>query len=210
MKLAVPSATQVTYDQLRWMSVCLALALAVHAASLPVWLLAAIAAAVAIRLALAARGYAAPSRTIRIVVAVVSIGILFLQLHTFNGVAAGSALLSLVAGLKLFETQSRRDLYVIALIIYFLSLAALLRSESFWLFAYLLAVSWLTSATLLRLSDSTQPSDWRQAARATRDASRPRRCRLLWFSGCSLLDSTYRCGECPRTGAAPRRALATP
>ena len=165
MKLAVPSATQVTYDQLRWMSVCLALALAVHAASLPVWLLAAIAAAVAIRLALAARGYAAPSRTIRIVVAVVSIGILFLQLHTFNGVAAGSALLSLVAGLKLFETQSRRDLYVVALIIYFLSLAALLRSESFWLFAYLLAVSWLTTATLLRLGDSTQPSDWRRSAR---------------------------------------------
>ena len=165
MKLAAPSVTQVTYDQLRWMSVCLALALAVHTASLPIWLLAAVAAAIAIRLALSARGYAAPSRTIRTVVAVVSIGILFLQLHTFNGVAAGSALLSLVAGLKLFETQSRRDLYVVALIIYFLSLAALLRSESFWLLAYLLAVSWLTTATLLRLSDSTQPSDWRRSAR---------------------------------------------
>lgn len=165
MKLAVPSATQVTYDQVRWMSVCLALALAVHAASLPVWLLAAIAAAISIRLALAARGYAVPSRTIRIVVAVVSIGILFLHLHTFNGVAAGSALLSLVAGLKLFETQSRRDLYVVALIIYFLSLAALLRSESFWLLTYLLAVSWLTTATLLRLTHSTPPSDWPRSMR---------------------------------------------
>ena len=165
MKLATPSPTQVTYDQLRWMSVCLALALAVHTASLPVWLLATVAATIAIRLALSARGYTAPSRTIRFVVAVVSIGILFLQLHTFNGVAAGSSLLSLVAGLKLFETQSRRDLYVVALIIYFLSLAALLRSESFWLLAYLLAVSWLTTATLLRLGDSTQPSDWRRSAR---------------------------------------------
>ena len=88
-----------------------------------------------------------------------------MQLHTFNGVAAGSALLSLVAGLKLLETQSRRDLYVIALIIYFLSLAALLRSESFWLLAYLLGVSWLTTATLLRLTHSTQPSGWRRSAR---------------------------------------------
>lgn len=165
MKLAAPSATQATYEQLRWMSVCLALALAVHAASLPVWLLATVAAAIAARLVLSARGYAAPSRTIRTVVAAASIGILFLQLHTFNGVAAGSALLSLVAGLKLFETQSRRDLYVVALIVYFLSLAALLRSESFWLLAYLLAVSWLTTATLLRLTHSAQPSDWRRNVR---------------------------------------------
>jgi transglutaminase-like putative cysteine protease len=147
------------------MSVCLALALAVHAASLPIWLLAAVAAAIGIRLALSARGYAVPSRTLRTAVAVVSIGILYLQLRTFNGVAAGSALLSLVAGLKLFETQSRRDLYVVALIIYFLSLAALLRSESFWLLAYLLAVSWLTTTTLLRLNDSTQMGDWRRSAR---------------------------------------------
>ena len=36
------------------------------------------------------------------------------QLHTFNGLAAGTALLSLVAGLKLLETQSRRDLYVVS------------------------------------------------------------------------------------------------
>jgi hypothetical protein len=68
VRLAAPSATQVTDDQLRWMSVCLVLALAVHAGSLPVWLLATIAAAIAIRLALSARGYAVPSRTIRAVV----------------------------------------------------------------------------------------------------------------------------------------------
>jgi protein-glutamine gamma-glutamyltransferase len=165
MKLAAPSATQVTYTQLRWACLCLALALAVHAASLPLWLLATIAAAAAIRLALSARGYAAPARPIRTVIALVSIVILFLQLRTFNGVVAGSALLSLVAGLKLLETQSRRDLYVIALIIYFLCLAALLRSESFWLLAYLLAVSGLTTAMLLRLNDSAQPSDWRRSAR---------------------------------------------
>jgi transglutaminase-like putative cysteine protease len=165
VRLAAPSATQVTDDQLRWMSVCLVLALAVHAGSLPVWLLATIAAAIAIRLALSARGYAVPSRTIRAVVAMASIGALFLQLRTFNGVAAGSALLSLVGGLKLFETESRRDLYVVALIIWFLSLAALLRSESFWLLTYLLAVSWLMSITLLRLTQSPQRPAWRPSAR---------------------------------------------
>ena len=165
MKLAAPSATQVTYPQLRWMCACLALALAAHALSLPLWLLAVIAAAAGIRLWLAARGYAAPSRTIRSVIAVVSIGILFLQLRTFNGLAAGSTLLSLVAGLKLLETQSRRDLYVVALIIYFLCLAQLLGSESFWLLAYLTGVAWCTTATLLRLTHAAPPIDWRRSAR---------------------------------------------
>ena len=165
MKLAAPTATRVTYEQLRWMSACLVLALVVHATSLPVWLLATVAAAIAIRLALCARGYAAPSRALRIGVAVAAIAILFLQLHTFNGVAAGSALLSLVAGLKLFETESRRDLHVVALIVYFLCLAALLTSESFWLLAYLLTVSWLTSTTLLRLTHSPQANGWRRNAR---------------------------------------------
>ncbi len=165
MRLAAPSATQITYSQLSWMCVCLALSLAVHAASLPLWLLATVAAAAAVRLALAARGYAAPPRPLRGAIAAAAILILFLQLRTFNGLAAGSALLSLVAGLKLLETQSRRDLYVIALIIYFLDLAALLRSESFWLLAYLLGVAWLTTATLLRLTHAAQPADWRPSAR---------------------------------------------
>lgn len=163
MKLAAPSATQITYGQLKWMCLCLALALAVHAVSVPAWILAIVASCAAARLALARRGYAAPARSIRNTIAALSVLLLFLKLHTFNGLAAGSALLSLVAGLKLLETQSRRDLYVIALIVYFLSLAALLGSESFWLLAYLLAVSWLTTATLLRLT--ARPPDWRQSAR---------------------------------------------
>ncbi|HEX4152518.1 MAG TPA: DUF3488 and transglutaminase-like domain-containing protein [Steroidobacteraceae bacterium] len=165
MKLAAPFAARVTYPQLRALCACLGLALAAQVTSLPLWLLAVILAAVAIRLSIAARGYAVPSLTIRTVIAVVSIVALFLQLRTFNGLAAGSALLSLVAGLKLFETQSRRDLYVVALIIYFLCLAQLLRSESFWLLAYLLGVSWLTTAALLRLNDTTPPIDWRRSLR---------------------------------------------
>jgi transglutaminase-like putative cysteine protease len=149
------------------MSLCLALALAAHVTSLPPWLLATIAATIVVRLALSSRGYAIPSRTIRTVVAVTAIAILFLKLRTFNGVAAGSELLSLVAGLKLFETQSRRDLHIVALIVYFLCLAALLTSESFSLLAYLLAVTWVTTATLLRLTHSPQPAGWRRSARYT-------------------------------------------
>ncbi len=83
-----------------------------------------------------------------------------MQLRTFNGLSAGTALLSLVAGLKFLETRARRDLFAVALIVYFLCLAALLRSESFWLLIYLLGVAWLTTATLLRLALATRSQGW--------------------------------------------------
>jgi protein-glutamine gamma-glutamyltransferase len=163
VKLAAASSQDVTYPQLKAMSVCLVLALAVHAPALPVWLTVVVLASVAVRLLLAARGYAAPARPVRLGIAGAAILILFLELRTFNGLAAGSALLSLVAGLKLFETQTRRDLFAVALIIYFLSLAALLRSESFWLLAYVVGVSWATAATLLRLSPAAPLPAWRRS-----------------------------------------------
>jgi transglutaminase-like putative cysteine protease len=162
MKLASASATHATYPQLRSICLCLALALAPYAPALPVWILIVVCAAGATRLGLAARGYAAPGRAIRLGIAAAAFVVLFIELHTFNGLAAGGALLCLMAGLKLLETQSRRDLYVMSFIIYFLCLAALLRSDSFWLLAYLVGVSWLTTATLVRLTQPPLP-DWRRS-----------------------------------------------
>ena len=51
-------------------------------------------------------------------------------------------------------------MHVITLIVYFLSLAALLRAESFWLLGYLVGVCWLTTATLLRLRNSAALPAW--------------------------------------------------
>jgi len=147
----------VSYDELLWISACLALALLPHVAALPVWVLLAVGAAAALRLLLAARGRTAPPQSIRLSVAALAIGLLFLQFRTFNGLTAGTALLSLMAGLKLLETQTRRDIHIVTLIVYFLSLAALLRGESFWLLAYLVGVIWLTTATLLRLGAAEPP-----------------------------------------------------
>ena len=55
--------------------------------------------------------------------------LLFVRFHTFNGLVAGTALLSVTAGLKLLETKTQRDIYIITLIIYFVSLAALLEGD---------------------------------------------------------------------------------
>jgi transglutaminase-like putative cysteine protease len=155
-----------TLAQLRWLCACLALALAPHVAHLPGWLVAVTAGFVLVRLVLAARQRPPPPRLLRMAIAAVSLALLWIEYRTFNGLEAGTALLCLVAGLKFLETQSRRDLYVVTFIVYFLSLAALLNGESFWLLGYLIAVAGLTTAMLLRATPA-RPLDARASARRT-------------------------------------------
>ncbi len=157
--------TPVSYPQLLGIFACLALALVAHLEALPVWVLATVAVSGGIRLLLARRGRPAPPRGVRLSVAALAILLLFLQLHTFNGLSAGTSLLVLMAGLKLLETNTQRDIYVITLIIYFVSLSALLEGESFWLLAYLIGVCWVTTATLLRLTTTLPVPDWRRCLR---------------------------------------------
>src|ERR1700676_5426830 len=161
---AAVSSDSVTYQQLLGIFACLALALVAHLESLPVWVLAAVGVSGGIRLLLARYGRPVP-RGARLGVAALAIALLFLQFHTFNGLTAGTALLALMAGLKLLETDTRRDIYVITLIIYFVSLSALLEGESFWLLAYLIGVCWLTTATLVRLTTTLPVPDWRRCLR---------------------------------------------
>jgi len=156
---------RVTYEQLLGISGCLALALLAHIATLPLWVPAIVVACGLIRLILARGGRGAPPGSVLITVAVLVVPLLLVRFHTFNGLVAGTALLSVAAGLKLLETKTRRDIYIITLIIYFVSLAALLEGDSFWLLAYLIGVCWLTTATLLRLTSSGPPPGWRRSLR---------------------------------------------
>jgi transglutaminase-like putative cysteine protease len=155
---------RVSNEQLVGISGCLALALLAHVTMLPFWVLVIVVACGLTRLRFARSG-GAPSRTVLLIVAALVIPLLFLRFHTFNGLVAGTALLSVAAGLKLLETKTRRDIYIITLIIYFVSVAALLEGDSFWLLAYLIGVCWLTTATLLRVTSSGPAPDWRRSLR---------------------------------------------
>ncbi len=156
---------RVSYEQLLGISGCLALALLAHVSALPIWVFGIVAACAVIRLVLARRGRSAPSRAVLVTVALLAVPLLFIRFHTFNGLVAGTALLSVTAGLKLLETKTQRDIYIITLIVYFVSLAALLEGDSFWLLAYLIGVCWLTTATLLRLTSSGSVPGWRRSLR---------------------------------------------
>ncbi len=156
---------RVSNEQLQGISGCLALALLAHVTTLPIWVPIIVVACGLIRLGLARSGRSAPPRGVLIAVAALVMPLMFLRFHTFNGLVAGTALLSVTAGLKLLETKTQRDIYIITLIIYFVSLAALLEGDSFWLLAYLIGVCWLTTATLLRVTSSGPAPGWRRSLR---------------------------------------------
>jgi protein-glutamine gamma-glutamyltransferase len=156
---------RVSYEHLLGISACLALALVAHITTLPLWVPVVVVICGLARLALARNGRGSPPRWVVLTLAGLSLPVLLVRFHTFNGVAAGTALLAVMAGLKLLETTNKRDIYIITLIIYFVSLAALLQGESFWLLAYLIALCWLTTATLLRLTSSGPAPDWRVSLR---------------------------------------------
>ena len=154
-------ADRVAYEHVLGIFACLALALVAHITALPVWIPIIVIVCGLLRLGLARNGHSAPPGWVVLTLAGISIPLLFVRFHTFNGLTAGTALLVVMAGLKLLETKTKRDIYIITLIIYFVSLAALLEGDSFWLLAYLIGVCWLTTATLLRLTSSGPAPDWR-------------------------------------------------
>ena len=151
---------RVSRQGLLWTSGCFGLVLLPQIGGMPPWVLILCAITAVVRVSLAAGGRDAPPALLRTLIALAAIALLFVQFHTFNGLTAGSALLGLVTGLKLLETRTRRDVCVMILLIYFLSLDALLVGSSFWLLAYLIGACWLTSATLLRLTVSEPGPTW--------------------------------------------------
>lgn len=129
----------------------LALALGIHVPHFPLWITAAVAIAMAWRLAAEHRGWALPPRWMRFGAALLATAGVLLGYRTLNGLDAGTALLAVMAGLKLSETRAPRDHAVLVFIGYFLCLAALLYEQSFTRFAYVLLASWALTAALARV-----------------------------------------------------------
>ncbi len=147
----------------------LALALAPHLAQLPVWISAAFAGTVLWRLLAEQRGWALPPRALRAGAALGATLAVFAGYRTLNGLAAGTALLSIMACLKLLETRAPRDHAVLVFVGYLLCLATLLYEQSFLRLSYVLAAAWLLTAALARVhrpvEANTEVRPFRLAAR---------------------------------------------
>lgn len=139
---------------LPWTLAALGVSLAPHVPYLPLWITGASIFCGAWRYLIERRRRPLPSPWLRAALALVGfLGVLFAY-STVSGVGPGSALLAIMASLKLLETRQRRDQFVLLFISVFLVMSSLLREQYLWSLPYLvisvlfIMTAWLrTSAT---------------------------------------------------------------
>jgi transglutaminase-like putative cysteine protease len=153
--------------KLQWVLLGLALSLAPHVSHYPLWVTLLCAATATYRVVIDLRQSALPPKWLRIFVALGGSLAVLLTYRTLNGVEAGTALLALMAGFKLLETSTTRDLTVILFLSYFSLFAAFLYNQSLLQLPYMLVTAWLLTATLMRIHQTTLSMPAREAMTLT-------------------------------------------
>jgi transglutaminase-like putative cysteine protease len=136
---------------LGWVLAAIAVALAAHLGQLPAWASISVIVAGSWRYAAARRGWALPTRWVLTFAAVGALLVVIATFRTVNGVEAGTALLAVMAAVKMLETRAERDLTVLVFIAYFLLYAALLRDQGIARLPLLLAGALVATAALYRV-----------------------------------------------------------
>jgi transglutaminase-like putative cysteine protease len=137
---------------LPWTLVALAFALLPHVPYLPFWITGALIACALWRYSIEVRRKPIPPTLLRAALALLCfLGVLGTY-RTISGVGPGSALLAIMAALKLLETRHRRDQFVLLFIAIFLVMSSLLREQYLWSLPYLLAGVVLIMTAWLRMA----------------------------------------------------------
>lgn len=137
---------------LPWTLSALTISLVPHVPFLPIWIIAAFLGCAAWRYVIERRRGTLPSTWLR---GGLALGCFLGVLATYSsisGVGPGSALLAVMAALKLLETRKRRDQFVLLFLSIFLVMSSLLREQFLWSVPYM-AISLLVIMTAwLRMS----------------------------------------------------------
>ena len=137
---------------LPWTLAALVLALAPHLPYLPIWITIAFVGCAAWRYVIEKQRRMLPSRWLRGGLALVCFLGVLATYSSISGVGPGSALLAVMAALKLLETRRRRDQFVLLFISIFLVMSSLLREQYLWSLAYLLIGTLVILTAWLRMS----------------------------------------------------------
>ncbi len=141
-------------QHLLWVVGGLLLAFLPHVADVRLWIVLLVLIAVVVRIAIEVRQWSLPPKAARVAIAVAAMIGVLLSYRTLNGLEAGTAFLALMGGMKLFETQTRRDLTVLVFVAYMLLFAGFLYDQSLLRLPWMLVTAWLLTATLMRLHQS--------------------------------------------------------
>ena len=141
---------------LPWTLVALAVSLAPHVQFLPFWITVAFLVCAGWRYVMEKRRRLLPSTWFRALLALVCFLGVLATYSSVSGVGPGSALLAIMAALKLLETRKRRDQFVLLFISIFLVMSSLLREQYLWSLPYLLGSVVLILTAWLRMSAADQ------------------------------------------------------
>lgn len=145
-------------DSLPWTLAALFVSLLPHIPFLPVWISLAVLACAGWRYAIEKRRRMLPSTWTRAGLALLCFLGVLATYSSISGVGPGSALLTVMAALKLLETRQRRDQFVLLFLSIFLVMSSLLREQYLWSLPYM-AVSMLVIMTAwLRMSAGNSQS----------------------------------------------------
>lgn len=153
-------------QRLVWVIAGLALAVAPHFGHVATWTMLIAALAAAFRMTAEIKHWTLPSRRLCTGIAFASLLGVLAGYRTLNGIDAGTSLLIVMAGMKLLETRSVRDLTVVVFLCYFALFAAFLYNQSMLLLPYMVLTAGLLTMTLMRIHQ-TEAMPLREAAATT-------------------------------------------
>ncbi len=137
---------------LPWTLAALGLSVAPHLPYLPIWITLAFVGCAAWRYLIERKRRPLPSPWFRAGLALACfLGVLGTY-SSISGVGPGSALLAVMASLKLLETRKRRDQFVLLFISIFLVMSSLLREQYLWSLPYMLGAVTIIMTAWLRMS----------------------------------------------------------
>jgi transglutaminase-like putative cysteine protease len=140
---------------LPWTLAAVAFSLAPHLQFLPLWISGAFLICGIWRYWIEKQRRPLPSTFFRVILALVCFLGVLATYESISGVGPGSALLAIMAAMKLLETRQRRDQFVLLFIAIFLVMSSLLREQYLWSLPYLILAVLLTMSAWLRMSAIT-------------------------------------------------------
>jgi transglutaminase-like putative cysteine protease len=141
----------VAYRHVLYLLLSLVMVAAPHAEHLPWWIIALTVALFAWRAYVGHARLAVPNRWFVILIAIGSVIGVFLTYRTIFGREAGVALLVIMLGLKLLESRTLRDAMLLTFLGYFLVVTNFLYEQTIPTALYMIACTWVITATMLSL-----------------------------------------------------------
>lgn len=153
-------------QRLVWVVAGLALAVAPHLGHIALWTMLIATLCAIFRMTAEIKRWPLPPRWVCTGIAFAALLGVLAGYRTLNGIDAGTSLLIVMAGMKLLETRSVRDLTAVVFLSYFALFAAFLYNQNMLLLPYMVLTAGLLTLTLMRIHQ-TEAMPVREAATTT-------------------------------------------